>query len=269
MGEVRVFLHRPLKGTVSRLTVKYEGTQWYAIFLADKKPIRRPSLNSIPDGRIRGGDLGLEKFLTLDNAESANYPGFLRQSLKKIRFLQGKLSRKTKGSKRYRVLSLRLARLHAHVRRQREDWQNKLVSELFSQADVLVLEKLRVEDMLRNHTLARSIQDASWGMFARKAAYKAEAIGRRVLFIDPWGTTQFCHNCLCWVPKILGERVHDCANCGARLARDLNSARLVKRLGILSYPPTDSGSSPAELRPLPSLRGLVSRSVEAGSHSHQ
>jgi len=56
-----------------------------------------------------------------------------------------------------------------------------------------------------------------------------------------------------------------CPNCGEEIPRDVNSALLIKRLGIQSRPPTDSGSSPAEQGPLPSLREMVSPSVEAGS----
>lgn len=121
-----------------------------------------------------------------------------------------------------------------------------------------MLEKLSVENMLRNHSLSKSISDASWSNFTAKAVYKADALGKWVLFIDPWGTTQFCHCCLNWVPKGLTERGHKC-KCGAKLPRDVNSAKLIKRIGINRNPPLDGGSSLAELGPLPSLRGMISK----------
>src|SRR5207244_12413875 len=71
--------------------------------------------------------------------------------------------------------------------------------------------------------------------------------------------------CLHWVPKDIAKREHVCPNCGEEIPRDHNSALLIKRLGIQSRPPTDSGSSSAEQGPLPSLREMVSPSVEAGS----
>jgi putative transposase len=222
----------------------------------------------IPESRIRGIDLGLEKFATLDNAESIEYPRFLRASEEKIKALQRRLAHKKKGSKRSRQTCFSLARLHLRVKRRREDYQNKLVSRLYKENDVLVLEKLAVENMLQNHSLAKSISDASFGRFIRKAIFKAEMLGKHFIAVDPWGTTQFCHNCLNWVPKDLSERVHACPECGETLSRDLNSAKLVKRLGILAIercPPSDGGSSLAESGPLPSLRGMVSRGSEAGS----
>ena len=119
--------------------------------------------------------------------------------------------------------------------------------------------------MLRNHSLAKSISDASWSSFARKAAFKAKLLGKHTVFVDPWGTTQFCHRCLHWVPKDLATREHACPYCGETLQRDHNSSLIIKWLGIQSRPPTDSGSSPAEPGPLPSLREMVSPIFEAGS----
>jgi len=153
------------------------------------------------------------------------------------------------------------------VKRQREDYQNKLVSTLLNErTDILVLEKLSAKNLLRNHALAKSIADASFGRFARRCLYKAVMLRKQVIFVDLWGTSQFCHICLQWVPKDLGEREHDCPKCGIKLSRDLNSAKLIRRLGIQkSSPPSDGGLSPAELLPLLSLRRMASIGEEAGS----
>ena len=98
-------------------------------------------IDSIPDERIRGADFGLEKFITLDNSASEEYLRFLRQSEEKIKRIQVHFSRKKKGSRRRRKLAMKLAQLHLHVKRQREDYQNKLVSTLLNKdMDVLVTE---------------------------------------------------------------------------------------------------------------------------------
>lgn len=268
IGRVRIFLHRAIQGTVQRLTIKYEAGEWYAIFLTEKAALAKPKINRIPGQKIRGADLGLEKFITLDNAESVEYSAFLRKSEGRIKRLQRRLSKKHKGSKRRNAACFSLARLHQHVSRQREDFQNKLIAEIYKENDVLVLEKLNVENMLQNHSLAKSITDSSFSKFIRKAVFKAEMLGKHFIAVDPWGTTQFCYHCLEWVPKDLSERKHKCPGCHVELSRDLNSAKLIKRLGILSMersPPSDGGLSLAEPKPLPSLKGMVSRGVEAGS----
>jgi putative transposase len=269
IGKVRIFLHRPLQGAVRRLTIKDAAGEWYAILVTKRTAPLKPDINHVANGKFRGGDLGLDRFVTLDNAESVEYPKFLRVAEEKIKHLQRQLARKRKGSKRRRVLALQLARLHLHVARQREDWQNKLVNAIFKEADVLVLEKLNVAGMLRNHHLAKAISDSSWSKFALKCMRKADMLGKHVLFIDPYGTSQFCHQCLTWVPKTLADREHRCPNCEARLPRDLNSALLIRKLGILSCSPSDGGLSPAEPKPLPmrTLRHRQAAALKREAHS--
>ena len=265
IGDVRVFFHRPLLGVVKRLTIKREADGWYAIFITEQEAPPKTLVAETPTERIRGADLGLENFITLDDTTFVGDQKFLKRSEEKLKQIQHHFSKKHRGSKRRRELGRRLVRLHRHIARQREDFQNKLIHQIFKENDVLVLEKLNVSTMLKNHNLAKSISDASWNKFACKAIFKAEQLGKHTLFVDPWGTTQFCYNCLTWVPKGLSEREHKCPNCGIEIPRDVNSALLVKWLGIHSSPTSEGGLSPAEQGPLPSLRGMVSPSVEAGS----
>ncbi|MCS4539521.1 MAG: transposase [Thaumarchaeota archaeon] len=266
LGYVRIFVHRPLLGNVKRLTIKREADgEWYAIFVTERERPKGRPFPEIPIERIRGADMGLEKFVALDDATSTTYPEFLRKSEDRIKLLQQHFSRKNKRSRRRRELGRRLSVLHLHVKRQREDFQNKLVHRIFTGNDVLVLEKLDVSGMLRNHKLAKSISDASWSRFASRAVFKASALGKHVIFVDPWGTTQFCHGCLQWVPQELSDRQHVCPHCGESIPRDVNSALLIKRLGILRGPAPDGGSSLAEQGPLPSLREMASPSDESGS----
>jgi putative transposase len=178
LGYVRIFVHRSVLGRVKRLTIKREGDgEWYAIFVTEREGPKRTPISEIPTTRIRAADAGLSAFVTFDNGKSTEYPEFLRLSEDRITHVQHHFDRKHKGSRRRRELGRRLARLHLHIRRQREDFQNKLVHRIFTENDVLVLEKLNVSGMLRNHVLAKSISDASWSRFAHKAIFKAESLG--------------------------------------------------------------------------------------------
>src|SRR5438477_10285348 len=135
----------------------------------------------MPAALVRGADMGLTEFATFDDGSSVEYPQFLRRSEDKLKHLQRRLSKKLEGSRRRRGLGRRLARLHLHVRRQREDFQNKLVHRIFTDSDVLILEKLNVSGMLRNRRLSKSISDALWSNFARKAAFKADSLGKHTV----------------------------------------------------------------------------------------
>ena len=131
--------------------------------------------------------MGLTEFATFDDASSVKYPQFLRRSEDEIKHLQRHFSKKLKGSRRRHALGHRLARLHLRIRRQREDFQNKLVHRVFAENDVLVLEKLNVPGLLKNHSLAKSISDASWSSFAIKAVFKSELFGEKRGLRRPMG----------------------------------------------------------------------------------
>ncbi len=269
IGHIRIFMHRPMEGEVKTLTVKYNAGQWYVVFACKIPDQKKTPITQIPGERIKGGDMGLIKFLTLSDATTTEPPKFLRKSEEKIKRLQRVMSRAKKGSRNKRKLALRLAKQHHHVTCQRDDHQNKTLATLYKTTDILFLEKLSVINMMRNHHLAKSIQDASPGTFIRKTHFKANLLGKWFIPIDPWGTTQFCHNCLSWVPKDLSERDHICPNCGESISRDENSAKLIKKIGLSGFKPDYAHgrwvNTPVESKPLPSLRRMVSKDVEAGS----
>ena len=256
IGHVRIFMHRPLEGKVKTVTVKHEADGWHACFSCEAdEPQKKPIEQALE--RVAGGDLGLKKFLTLADGSSVDAPQFLRRMEKKIKRLQKAFSRAKKGSRNRRRLGVRLAKVHLHVARQRSNEQNRIVSLLYANADVLGLEKLQVENMLKNHCLAKSIADAAWGQFVRKAEFKSRVLGKHFIPVDPWGTSQFCWRCLSWVPKQLGDRTHVCPVCGEVLPRDQNSAKIVETLVLLwmSYAHGRWVNTPVEQKPLPSLRG--------------
>ena len=267
IGFVRVFMHRPLEGRIKNLTVKYDAGEWYAVFICEVPDRPKRPIEGIPEDNIKGGDLGLINFLTLSDGRSADCPEYLRRSEEKIKRLQRVLSRARMDSRNFRKLALRIARLHRRVFNQRENYQNQVIATLYRDSDVIVLESLCVSNMLRNHKLAKSIQDAAFGKFIDKAKFKADFLGRWFVPVDPWGTTQFCYNCLTWVPKDLSERQHRCPNCGVDLPRDENSALLIRRIGLtwLGYAPGRGVNTPIEPEPLPSLRRMASLGEEVGS----
>jgi putative transposase len=269
IGHVRIFMHRPVKGKVKTLTVKREADGWYACFSCEVVAPPRKPINQISLERVAGGDLGLKKFLTLADGSSVDAPQFLRRMEKKIKRLQKAFSRAKKGSRNRRRLGVRLAKVHLHVARQRSNEQNQVIALLYANADVLGLEKLQVENMLKNHCLAKSIADAAWSQFVGKVEFKSRVLGKYFVPVDPWGTSQFCWRCLSWAPKQLGDRTHACPVCGETLPRDQNSAKIVETLVLLwmSYAHGRWVNTPVEQKPLPSLRGLVSLCSEAGSPS--
>lgn len=96
--------------------------------------------------------------------------------------------------------------------------------------------------------LNKSLQDAAFGQFIQILEYVAWKLGKRVIKVDPKGTSQYCWECLRKVSKSLSERWHSCSNCGQELDRDYNSALLIQKIGLLSTQEEDVTSVKTAVR---------------------
>jgi putative transposase len=144
---------------------------------------------------------------------------------------QRRVSRRKKGSDRRRRAVTLLAKAHQKVKRQRRDFHHKTALALVRANDVIYHEDLQVRNMLRNHHLAKSIQDAGWRAFLAILAYKAACADRRVVAVNPAFTSQMCSGCGVMVAKGLSVRWHACPECGTSLHRDHNAAKNRERAG--------------------------------------
>lgn len=221
VGNLKLVLHRPVKGKIKTATVKREGEKWYVLFACDLGPICFVSngLSSV------GLDIGLESFLTLSNGETVENPKFLKKSLPKLKRLQRKVSRcKLKGRNRQKAKQ-RLTATHNTIKNQRKDFHHKISSNLIRRFGLIGVERLTISNMVKNHSLAQSISDAGWGNFISMLQYKAESAGCEVIEVNPSGTSQMCSKCGLIVKKPLSQRTHNCPSCGLSLHRDENAAR--------------------------------------------
>jgi putative transposase len=89
------------------------------------------------------------------------------------------LSRKKKGSRGFENQRLKVARLHEKISNSRADYLHKCSISLVRRYDTICIEDLNVKGMERNHHLAKSITDASWGSFVSMLTYKANGTARK------------------------------------------------------------------------------------------
>ena len=158
-------------------------------------------------------------------------PGCYRKAEAYLAECQRRVARRTKGSRRRRKAVVLLAKAHQTVRRQRQDFHHKTALALVRQYDTVYHEDLRVATMVRNHHLAKSIQDAGWSAFLTILTFKAASAGKRVQAVDPAYTSQTCSGCGVVVSKGLSVRWHRCPECGTSLHRDHNAARNIEGRG--------------------------------------
>ena len=96
-----------------------------------------------------------------------------------------------KGSKNWEKCRIKLAKAYEKLVNQRNDFLHKLSRFYVNNYDVIIVEDLGIQNMVRvGRTLAQRILDASWGKFIQLLSYKAERAGRRVVKVNPRGTSE-------------------------------------------------------------------------------
>ena len=175
-------------------------------------------------GSVIGIDMGLKVFLTDSNGNAGENPRHYRKAEKKLKRLHRQVSRKQKKSKNRRRARKHLAKAYLKVQRQREDFARKTASTLVTSHDLIAYEDLKIRNMVKNHKLAKSIHDASWGRFRSWMLYYGALHGIPIIAVPPQYTSQDCSGCGQRVQKTLSERTHTCPSCGLVMDRDENAA---------------------------------------------
>jgi putative transposase len=195
------------------------------------------TIEHVPTARQVGIDVGLKAFYTDSEGHAVENPRFLRTAEKKLKRLHRCLSKKQKKSANRTKARKRLAKAYLKVQRQREDFARKTASTLTTSSDLVAYEHLQIANMVKNHTLAKSISDAAWGRFLWWVNYYGGRHAIPVIAVAPQFTTQDCSGCGRRVSKSLSVRTHACPQCGLVLDRDQNAA-LVRRFGTYQISPT-------------------------------
>ena len=228
IGSIRIFAHRPIEGKIKTCTIKKDNLgHWFVIFvseLPDPIPVE-------PQSAI-GVDVGLKQLMTLSNGAGVKYPRHYIQAEKKLQAAQRNLSRKKKGSANRRKAKIKVAKIHQRVENLRNEFLHIVSHELVESFDLIVFENLNISGMLKNHHLAKHIQDHSWGKLIQFTQSKAAKAGKVVELVNAAYTSQKCSGCGFNVPKTLADRVHRCPSCGLEMDRDLNASLNILTLGL-------------------------------------
>ena len=174
-------------------------------------------------GNTIGLDVGLKDFYTDSNGDAEPNPRFYRKSEKRLKFYQRQVSRKKKGSSNRKKAINRLGKTHLKISRQREEHAKRLARCVVRSNDLVAYEDLRVKNMVKNHCLAKSINDAGWYQFRKWMEHFGAKFGKITVAVNPAYTSQNCSNCGETVKKSLSTRTHVC-QCGCSLDRDHNAA---------------------------------------------
>src|SRR5438876_3563237 len=227
---LKIKLHRPIEGTPKTVHLVHRADgHWYALIVCETLPHTEHEPTTCEHSDI-GIDVGLKSFLTDSEGHSIENPRFYRTSQRTLRRKQRQLCRRKKGSHRRRKAARSTAQTHLKIARQRRDFHFKTAKPYTEQYQMLAVEKLHLLNMTQNHSLAKSIMDASWGAFLDILEEKAERAGHRVVRVNPRFTSQKCFKCGEIVQKSLSTRTHICPFCGHIADRDVNAAQNILKV---------------------------------------
>ena len=259
VGWLRFRLSRalPAKSGMARVTLDAAG-RWHVAFAATQAPIQREST-----GSEVGIDRGVATTLALSTGQHYRIPHSAKAD-KKARTLAKRLSRAKRGSNRRHRIKAALGKVHVAAADRRKNWTEKATTTLVREHDLIVLEDLRITNMVRKPKpkpdpeqsgvflpnqarakagLNRSIHRSCWGLFAQRLKDKAEVSGVHFEMVDPAYTSQQCRACdHTAVENRQSQTVFVCVECGHTNHADTNAAQNILARGIVALrPPQDMG----------------------------
>ena len=220
---VKIRQHRSFEGVIKSCTISKAPSGKYHISILVETEIQK-----LPASDMRVGiDVGIKDFAVLSNGEAYKNPKHLRKSEKRLAKLQRDLSRKQIGSSNRNKARIKVAKLHEKIANQRMDFLHKKSTEIIRKNQAIVIEDLKVKNLMKNHNLAKSIAEVSWSRFREMLDYKSRWYGRELIIAPPdYPSSQLCSDCgnRSSQTKDLACRIYVCPECGLEIDRDYNAS---------------------------------------------
>lgn len=216
---------------IKRITFKkdLEGKYWATLLIDEKDTLTLPKV----DSQI-GIDLGIKELIITSDGEYFENKNYLRNEYYKLRKLQRKFSKTKKGGKNREKLRVKIAGKHRKIFNQKTHYYHQITNKIIRDNQTIVLESLKIKNMVKNHCLARSISDVSWGLLIRMLEYKSNWYGRELIKISTYfPSSKTCSKCGNVKKELkLSERIYKCDACNFSEDRDLNAAYNILNEGL-------------------------------------
>ena len=173
-----------------------------------------------------GIDLGVKDFVITSDGKVFENKHFFKKNEKQLKKLQRQLSKKVKGSNNRKKAQVRIAKLFERITNKKDAYIHYVTNELLTYFDTIFMEDLNVQGMLRNHHLAKAIQEVGFCKFKETLVNKALVNDKQVVFIDRfYPSSKTCSVCGYKKRDLrLSDREWICPNCGMKHDRDINAA---------------------------------------------
>lgn len=254
---VKIVVHRKIEGVIKSVTIEHTASDEYTASILYDVP-DEIKLNKLFKDKTLGIDLGIKHLAITSDKVKYDNPKYYHKTQAKLKREQKILSRRLEQNVKQRVYDKngkcirtihkkplsecqnyqkqkkKVAKIHQKVRNQRLDNLHKVSSDIIKNHDYVVLETLRVKNLMKNRKLSKSIADVGWGLFIYLLDYKAERYGKKVIKLDQWfPSSQICSNCQHNDGrKALNIREWTCSNCKTKHDRDVNAAINIRNKGL-------------------------------------
>ena len=222
--------------SIKNCVISRVADEWFVSFRTEYKPEYTNKKYSTV-----GVDLGIKTLATLSNGEVFENLKPYKNAKKKLRKQQKEVSRRfVKGTKsqsnNYKKSVLRLAKTHAQVANVRKDTLHKITTYLAKNFETVVVEDLKVSNMVKNHNLASAILDGGFYEFKTQLLYKKEWYGGNLIIANTYFPSSKLCSCCGSKKEVLklSEREYSCTECGSILDRDFNASKNLENLAVSS-----------------------------------
>lgn len=265
---IKCIFSRIFEGKIKTCTIKKTKTNKYFISILVDDGLPEPIKPKITKENSIGIDLGIKDFAILSNGNKIANPKLYRNNEIRLKVLQRRLSKKVKGSKNRDKARLKVALFHEKIANRRKDFIYKTIRYLFdkNQANTFCLETLSTSGMMKNHKLAKCIQDVSWSMFNQILEGKCNLEGKNILRIGRFEpSSKTCSNCGHIMDSLsLDIREWECPSCHVKYDRDVNAAKNIKQIAL--YKEFSGLGQPVEPAEMSELSGSMKQETDCFSY---
>jgi putative transposase len=255
---IQINIHRKIEGKLLFATISKSITGNYYVSITcevEYRPFEKTNSKV-------GIDTGIKDLAILSDGKVYENIKTLKTNLKKLKYEQRQLSKKTKGSNSRLRQKSKLARVHEKVTNTRKDYLHKVSTEIIKNHDVICIEDLAVKNMMKNHKLAQAFSDVSLGTFYTMLEYKANWNDKVVVKINRFFPSSKTCNVCNYINQdlTLKDRKWTCLSCNTIHDRDFNASINIKKQGlkILSGSGTDSDIKQKRSKALPLGESMTS-----------
>lgn len=250
MGVIKFKTGKLIPGKIKSATIKQSPTgKYYAVLLVE---CESQTLNKT--GKQAGLDMGVADLMITSDGNKYPTISFDKLLAKKMYYWEKRLARRRLQAQKemawdkhnkafnprvlsdfanYRKAKQMVAKYHAKIANQRENYLHKLTTRLVKGYDVIIIEDLKTKNLLHNHSLTRAIANQSWRAIRQMLTYKCAWYGKQLIVVNPYKTSQICSDCGYDDGKhTLAIRNWICPKCHVHHDRDINAAKNILNYGL-------------------------------------